>query len=34
MAELRLNIAELERLAGDAGRYFGKLDETWGRASA
>ncbi|HTY08992.1 MAG TPA: hypothetical protein VMF29_07490 [Candidatus Edwardsbacteria bacterium] len=34
MAEISITIAELERLAGDASRYFAKLDETWGRASA
>ncbi len=34
MADHAITIADLERIAGDAGRYFARLDEAWGRASA
>lgn len=31
MAGTSLTLAELERLTGESGRFFAKLDETWGR---
>lgn len=34
MAGTSLTLAELERLAGEAGRFFAKLDETWGRPAS
>ncbi|MDI6738783.1 MAG: hypothetical protein QME74_00265 [Candidatus Edwardsbacteria bacterium] len=33
MSDLAVTIAELERLTGESGRYFARLDETWGRVS-
>jgi len=33
MTGAMLPIVELERMAGEAGRYFAKLDEVWGRVS-
>lgn len=34
MTGATLTITELERLASEAGRYFARLDEMWGRVSA